>query len=120
MFGSNNSVADALSDVETNALHTDPANAIDFKAITEAQHNDPDLQSSSTHSLKLKVMPIPTSDSTIVCDTSTGVPRPYVPERFRQAVFQSLHSLSHPSIRATQHLITSHFVWPHINKDIWN
>ena len=66
----------------------------------------------------VKAIPIPTSNSTIVCDVSTGVPRPYVPEKFRQAVFESLHSLSHPSIRATQWLITARFVWPHINSDI--
>ena len=53
-----------------------------------------------------------------MCDVSTGVPRPYVPEAFRQAVFNSLHSLSHPGIRATQRLITTHYVWPGMNSDI--
>ena len=33
-------------------------------------------------------------------------------------MFDSLHSLSHPGIRATQKLITSRFVWPGINADV--
>ena len=49
---------------------------------------------------------------------STGVPRPYVPQQFRKTVFDSLHTLSHPSIRATQRLITSRYVWPNINQDV--
>ena len=56
-------------------------------------------------------MPSPSSDGTILCDTSTGVPCPYVPEQFRRKVFNSLHSLSRPSLRGTQHLVTAHFVW---------
>ena len=49
---------------------------------------------------------------------STGVPRPYVPSELRHTVFDAFHSLSHPSARATQCLITSHYVWPNINSDI--
>lgn len=33
-------------------------------------------------------------------------------------MFDSLQSLSHPGICATQKLITSHFVWPGINADV--
>ena len=51
---------------------------------------------------------------------STGVPRSYVPQQFRKTVFDSLHSLSHPSIRATQRLITARYVWPNINQDVRN
>ena len=119
--GSDNPVADALSRIDVSALHTDPVNTIDFQAVADAQTDESDLlnlQSDSSNSLQLKAIPLPTSNSTIVCDVSTGVPRPYVPEKFRQAVFESLHSLSHPSIRATQRLITARFVWPHINSDI--
>ena len=53
-----------------------------------------------------------------MCDISTGVLRPYIPQQFRHTVSDSLHSLSHPSICATQHLITSQYVWPNINKDV--
>ena len=57
------------------------------------------------------------SDTTILCDTSTGVARPLVPREFRRVVFESLHNLSHPSIRATQRLLTARFVWPNIKAD---
>ena len=74
--GSNNPLADALSRMDTNALHTN-AN-IDLKAMAAAQQTDTSLQNDCS-SLKLKAMPLPTSDVHILCDTSTGVPRPYVP-----------------------------------------
>ena len=63
-------------------------------------------------------MPIPATNTTIVYDVSMGVPHPYVPSKFRRFVFGSLHSLAHPSVRATQKLLTSRYVWPHINKDV--
>ena len=90
--------------------------------MAAAQVKDPELirwQSlASSSSLTLKAIPIPTVNLTIWCDTSTGVPRPFVPATPRQAVFDSLHSLSHPGIRATQRLITARYVWPHINSDV--
>ena len=84
--GSDNPVADALSCIDVSALHTDPVNTIDFQAVADAQTDESDLlnlQSDSSNSLQLKAIPLPTSNSTIVCDVSTGVPRPYVPEKFR-------------------------------------
>ena len=42
----------------------------------------------------------------------------YVPEQFRRKVFNSLHSLSRPSIKGTQHLVTAHFVWWGINANV--
>ena len=62
--------------------------------------------------------PLPASNSTILCDTSTTTPRPYIPAKFRRVVFDALHNLSHPGINATQKLITERFVWPGINKDV--
>ena len=111
-------MADALSRIETNALHSKCS--VDLKEIDAAQETDSDLVKflTTTSSLKLKAMPLPTSDGTILCDISTGVPRPYVPEQFRCKVFDSIHSLSHPSMRGTQHLVTTCFVWPSINADV--
>lgn len=120
--GSDNPVADALSRIEANALHSDNSvlTTIDFNAIAAAQQQDTELQQlqSSPTSLKLQSVPVPTSNSTLVCDMSTGVPRPYVPSELRHAVFDALHSLSHPGVRATQRLITARYVWPKINSDI--
>ena len=85
---------------------------VDFKQMAAAQQQDPDILKlqTSLSSLTLKACPIPMSYGKIICDMSTGVPRPIVPSLYRRQVFDSLHS--HPGVRATQRLITSHFVWP--------
>ena len=43
---------------------------------------------------------------------------PYVPSKFRRTVFDTLHSLAHLGVRATQKLLTTRYVWPSINKDV--
>ena len=116
--GPDNSVADALSRVETNAIHTTQSSVVDFKDIAAEQQNDSELTELRKTSLKLEPIPIPCTESTILCDMTTGVPRPYVPRKFRRHVFDSLHSLGHPSIRATQKLVTTRYVWPDVNKDV--
>ena len=105
--GINNPVADALSRVELNQVETNPP-IIDLEAMAAAQGNCEFL--TPTHSLSLQHTPLPHSSNTIICDVSTGQSRPVVPPSFRQLVFRSLHSLSHPGIRASQKLISSRFV----------
>ena len=119
--GTQNSAADVLSRIqlEVNATHTQQP--IDFQSLANAQQTDPELQkwkSQPSSSLNLIAVPLPGSTITLTCDISTGTSRPFVPTQFRRQVFDSLHSLSHPGIRATQHLITSRFVWPGINTDV--
>jgi len=58
------------------------------------------------------------TDSTILCDFTTGVPRPYVPRKLQKDVFDSLHSLGHPNIRATQKLATTCYAWPDVYKHV--
>ena len=110
--GSNSPVANALPSTEANALHSNAF--IDLQERAVAQETEPDLVKFqiTMSSLKLKAISLPSSDTTILCETSTEVPRPYVPEQFHHKVFDYLHLFSHPSIRVTQHLVTAHFVWP--------
>ena len=115
--GHDNAVADALSRTETNALLTGQPPIIDFVNMAKTQKTDT-LQSSPSTSLKVEAIPLNTSDGTILCDTSTGTPRPLVPREWQRPVFDSLHGLSHPGIRATQRLITSSYVWPRKNADV--
>ena len=118
--GMDNLVADTLSRVEINTLN-DGHTVIDLKELATAQQRDSDLlKLQSSSSLRLEAEPLPDSDLMIMCDVSTGVPRPLVPVQLRRAVFHALHSLSHPGVCATQHLITSQFVWPGINTDVRN
>ena len=58
------------------------------------------------------------TNDTLVCEVSTGKQRPYVPPAFCYPIFERLHSLSHPGIRATQHLLSSNYIWPQINADV--
>ena len=84
--------------------------------MAAAQLEDRDLPRIQTDSsLQLQQVPLALSEgSTILCDVSTGVQRPFVPASFRRVIFDVLHSLSHP----TQRLITHQFVWPGINADV--
>jgi hypothetical protein len=51
-------------------------------------------------------------------DTSSGVLRPLVPEKWRRRVFAAIHELAHPGIRATRRLIGSRYVWLQLAKDV--
>ena len=116
--GKDNTAADALSRADIHALHIDASSVIDFEAIAEAQKSDLELDSLRHSSLHLDAIPLPSSPGTILCDTTKGNPRPYVPPSFRRTVFSALHDLSHPGIRASQRLVTDRFVWPSINTDV--
>ena len=116
--GVENPVADALSRIELNALTQHQG--IDFEDMARAQANDPDLAQFQrpSSSLQLEAVPVPASTTTLTCDLSTGIPRPFVPQSFRRIVFNSLHSLSHPGVRATERLVTARYVWPNIKADV--
>ena len=44
--------------------------------------------------------------------------RPLVPSTMRRAVFDNLHSLSHPGIKASRRLVSERYVWPNMKRDI--
>lgn len=110
--GKDNIVADTLSRVES----IQPA--VDLEALAKAQETDEELQNllQEQTSLKLEKMPIPGSRCKIICDTASTTARPFVTKAFRQQVFQSLHGISHPGIKATNKLI-SRFVWPRMQAE---
>ena len=116
--GENNVVADTLSRAPVNVINN-PDNILNFDSIADQQQCDPEVQSllSSPKSLTIVTQMTPSGKS-LLCDSTGSVIRPIIPSSHRRAVFNKLHNLSHPSIRATQHLITKRFVWPGINKDI--
>ncbi|BHF67897.1 hypothetical protein SprV_0301092600 [Sparganum proliferum] len=113
--GSDNVVADALSRPDINTLTSD----FDLAKLADLQTADEsiaDLRTSTT--LQLQDAPLPASPGTILCDWSTGTPRPVVPLSYRKTVFEHFHSLSHPGIRASRKLIAARFIWPKMNSDI--
>jgi hypothetical protein len=54
----------------------------------------------------------------LLCDMSLGRARPVVPLSLRQAVFDSMHGLAHPGIRASKQLISHRIVWKRMGADI--
>ena len=110
-------MADALSRIELNQLlSSDTPPVLNFEDMALAQGDCKFLtKETPTLSLHLVQLSIPNSSLTIYCDTT---PRPVVLPSFRRTVFDSLHSLSHPGIRATIKLISSRFVWPKMRSDI--
>ncbi|GBN01400.1 Transposon Ty3-I Gag-Pol polyprotein, partial [Araneus ventricosus] len=116
--GSKNVVADTLSRISDVHLPK-----VDFSAMANAQASDEELQallSKNELSLLLKPLSTDPTSSKLYCDIRNDIVRPFVPASFRKTVFQSLHNLSHPGIRATKRLIGQRFVWPSMQKDISN
>lgn len=111
--GQENIVADALSRVE--AITAPPTH----DALAAAQDEDEELQTllAGGTALQLTKLHVPGTSAELYCDASTGKPRPYVPAPLRRQIFDSLHSLSHPGIRASAKLVSTRFVWPALQKD---
>ena len=68
--------------------------------------------------LKLCERAIPNSGLLLLGDTSTGKFCPIIPNSLRITIFEHMHNLSHPGIKATQKLIGEQFVWPNMRRDI--
>ena len=113
--GSDNGPADALSRMYMCSVQR---SAIDFDAMARAQPNEIRELDSTKSSLRFESITLPNCNAQIMCDMSTGSPRPFVPKDFRQQVFEVLHALSHPGIRGTQKLVSTRYVWPEMHKDI--
>ena len=111
--GQYNIVADTLSRVD--AIST----PITHDILAEAQENDEGLQKYLVcdTSMQLDKILVPGTSVEMYCDTARNRPRPFVPSTLRRQVFDSLHSLSHPGIKATAKIISQRFVWPSIQKD---
>ena len=114
--GQANQVADALS----RNVHVLEQSPIDFEALVVAQQGDDELQHlrTSDTSLRLEQVPILNSNHTLLCDVSQGRPRPLIPHNLRRDIFNSLHALSHPGVKASRHLVCSRYVWPNMKRDI--
>ena len=117
--GKSNLVADALSRTIVNAVHRSES-GVDFTAMAAAQREDKETAAyrTATSGLVLQDVRFGPSDTTLLCDVSTGQPRPIVPAAFRKVVFNGIHGLSHPSIRATRKLLADRYVWHGIRKQV--
>lgn len=116
--GSDNFVADAFSRVETLSP------ALNYEELARSHNKDKSLHdylTNSNPSLQLKKIILPTTSTSIHCDTSTGKPRPFVTAPLRRLVFIMIHNLNHHGIRSTYKSLSARFVWPSMRKycTIW-
>lgn len=112
--GEHNIIADTMSRIESITIETD------YAPIAESQTSDDELRQllhSDATSLDLQKITIPGTNTSLICDMSTGRPRPYLTPPFRHSSFNQLHNLSHPGIKATLKLVADRFVWPGMRKD---
>ncbi|XP_076384356.1 uncharacterized protein LOC117225084 [Megalopta genalis] len=111
--GKDNEVADALSRVET-------VTSIDYAQLARSQEHDSEVEkyiNASDTSLDLKRIRTIDSDAPVYCDVSTGNVRPFITAPFRRQIFDAVHGLSHPGVKATIRLVKQRFVWPSMEKD---
>lgn len=115
--GKDNVAADALSRIA--AVESGTLSVEFFSAMADSQKEDSELQKlqESPEKYKFQEIPVQMTPKKLFCEMSSGVPRPYVPQEYRQGIFKSLHNLSHPGIRATRRLLTERFFWAGINSD---
>ena len=88
--------------------------------MTAAQRTDASITAvpTATTGLVIRDIPLDHYGNSISCDISTGRPRPLVPDTWQRTVFDAVHDLSHPSIRATKQLVAAKFVWPGLRKQV--
>jgi hypothetical protein len=113
--GVDNVVADALSRpaaaiaMPAAAIAAPTAQPIDFSVLARGQAECADTQQLAREG-SLQVKNVAVAGVQLLCDVSAGVLRPLVPVQQRRAVFEALHSLSHPGIRAARRIVTARFV----------
>jgi hypothetical protein len=103
--GVDNMVADALSRPAA-AFAVPAASPINFSVLARDQVGCADTQRLAREG-SLQVRKVEVAGVQLLCDVSAGVLRPLVPVQQRRAVFEALHSLSHPGIRATRRIVTA-------------
>jgi hypothetical protein len=120
MAGRDNIVADALSRPPVASLVSPlpPASAgSDLQSFASRQRGCVDTQR-ACQSSSLQVWDYELHGVKLLCDFTTGLPRPRVPREDRRQVFEAIHGIAHPGIRASKRLISARYVWPRMKTDI--
>ncbi|KAJ0169229.1 hypothetical protein K1T71_015259 [Dendrolimus kikuchii] len=110
--GKDNVIADSLSRIHEIKL------PLDYQSLARDQEADEELQTllKEGSSLKLEKRRMASTDCEVFCDVSAS-PRPFITRPFRKQIFDTLHNLSHPGVKATVRLLSQRYVWPGIRKD---
>lgn len=122
--GSENVVADTLSRREGDESSGIDVSDLSLENLIKFQQDDEELKTTTSNpdtttntTVKLVLKDIPASKLKLWCDVGSGISRPWVPLPLRRPVFNTLHGLAHPGIRATRKLIAARYFWPNMNKD---
>ncbi|CAB0043071.1 unnamed protein product, partial [Trichogramma brassicae] len=108
-----NPVADALSRIDAITMPT----TLNSAQISAEQQRDEQL----THlrgKAKLKLHDVVIDGLSLVCVEQRNGLKPYLPESLRRQAFDTAHTLSHPSGRATVKRVALLYFWPSMSKDI--
>ena len=98
--------------------HTSQPSFIDIATAQGSDEELRELREKEDTDWQLQDIPIPASKTTIACEMSTGTPRPFLPSTFRRTIFEALHGLSHPGVKASVKLITQRYAWPDMRRDV--
>ena len=118
--GSSSIVADALSRQQVCAVFQHSVQ-IDLESLAKAQLPDKEFLElmNCDHSLKIKHVPVAETNLQLLCDESIpGKLRPLVPAGHRRTIFNNIHNLSHPGIKATTRMISDPYVWRDLKKNV--
>jgi transposase InsO family protein len=90
---------------------------LDLLLLADAQAGCTETQAAAAStSLRIKLFQV--GGKNLICDVSLSNPRPVVPASFRRVVFDHIHSIAHPGIRATKRMISARYVWRGMAADI--
>ena len=121
--GKRNVVSDALSraTLTEDLMSLSEITTINYNDIARAQETaHEEMSAYKTAITGLDIKNINIEDNAIICDVSTGKPRPIIPAAYKKRVFLTYHNLSHAAAKPMQRLLSTRFVWHGIKKDIRN
>lgn len=117
--GSENTVADSLSRIESIRLPTE----ISLGELAEQQRSDDELKqllSNPNKSIALKKIIWGSDHHEIYCEISGESIRPFIPRSLTETVFKIFHEPAHPGAKASVRLIKQRYVWANMERDIKN
>ena len=104
--GAENNVADDLSRTVFSI------SSVDYEEITAAEKADEELANvrNSEMSLDLRRQALVDSPRELWCNISTPVARPFIPQQFKEQLFNKVHNARRPGVKATQRIMSRRMV----------
>jgi hypothetical protein len=99
------------------SLGSHAVSPLDYSAMAAAQLSCPGVAALRAGS-SLTIVTRDVEGQPLLGDISTGTFRPLVPVQYRQVIFDCIHGIAHPGMRASKRLILSRFVWKRAAADV--